>query len=227
MFERFRKQKNQSMNADDRSVALKKLSNAISDVGYWNWWTAEYPKVIMLEFGGVQLWSKPKKNQPPSGQLAIKFQKPISVSFVTREEYRNETPNNWADLLHEDKLEQPTFSHGCFGFNQPKITQQILEDAKRVETVFGINPTESSFGESPITFSFWAGNVGALIACESMEIVTHDGKLSLDQAIQKIDKWWEYWKVYWSKIDSKNPLPKDYACEVTIPAGTPVKIKNG
>ena len=30
-------------------------------------------------------------------------------------------------------------------------------------------------------------------------------------------KWWEYWKYYWRVRGTRDALPKDYACEVTIP----------
>ena len=31
---------------------------------------------------------------------------------------------------------------------------------------------------------------------------------------------WDYWRVYWERRDRKDPLPKDYACEVTIPVAS-------
>lgn len=55
--------------------------------------------------------------------------------------------------------------------------------------------------------------------------MSHDGELSLDDVENRKDKWWDYWKEYWEKRDSENPLPKDYACEVTIPAGQKITIK--
>ena len=30
-------------------------------------------------------------------------------------------------------------------------------------------------------------------------------------------KWWEYWKNYWRLRGTRDALPKDFACEVTIP----------
>ena len=33
------------------------------------------------------------------------------------------------------------------------------------------------------------------------------------------EKWWAYWQEYWKRRESSSPLPRDYGCDVTIPAG--------
>lgn len=34
---------------------LSILESAITDVGYWRWWTSDLPNSIQLEFGGAQI----------------------------------------------------------------------------------------------------------------------------------------------------------------------------
>jgi len=33
------------------------------------------------------------------------------------------------------------------------------------------------------------------------------------------EKWWAYWQEYWKRRESSSPLPRDYGCQGTIPAG--------
>ncbi|MFD1552540.1 hypothetical protein DNU06_17180 [Putridiphycobacter roseus] len=227
MFGRFKKNRKKefSYSPEEMKEKLEVLEDAISDVGYWNWWTADFPKLIMLEFGGTQIWTKPNDNESPSGQIGITFQNPYSVSFLTREQYKRDTPENWADLLHNDKLDQPEIEHGQFTFTDLELIEQIIKESKKVETVFGNKPTDPDFKNAEFKFGFWAINFGCVISCESVNVVSHDGEISLDEVENRKDKWWKYWKEYWEKRDSNNPLPKDYACEVTIPAGQKITIK--
>jgi hypothetical protein len=227
MFSKFKKNKKKEFNYSSEEIKekLKVLEDAISDVGYWNWWTADIPKLIMLEFGGTQIWTKPNDKESPSGQIGITFQNPYSVSFVTRNEYTSVTPENWAELLHNDKLDQPEIEHGQFKFNDIELIEHIIKNSKKVETIFGHNPMEPDFKNAEFIFGFWAVNFGCIISCESIKIVSHDGELSLDDIERRTGRWWEYWKDYWEKRNTENPLPQDYACEVTIPAGQKITIK--
>ena len=37
-------------------------------------------------------------------------------------------------------------------------------------------------------------------------------------------RWWDYWHEYWEKRDTDRALPKDVACEITIPLNRFVAI---
>src|SRR5215475_13507012 len=63
---------------------LDTLAEAISDVGYWQWWAENLPQHFQVEFGGTQLWNAPMAvGEPPSGQIALRFINPKSMSFLT------------------------------------------------------------------------------------------------------------------------------------------------
>ena len=50
---------------------LQIIEEAISDVGYWRWWTKS-EDIFQIEFGGTQLlFSEPVEKEPPSTVLAI------------------------------------------------------------------------------------------------------------------------------------------------------------
>ncbi len=50
-----------------------------------------------------------------------------------------------------------------------------------------------------------------------MTVVAQPGELDPDQIVTAAGDWWEYWREYWRRRETDAPLPKDYACEVTIP----------
>jgi len=65
--------------------------------------------------------------------------------------------------------------------------------------------------------SFWAGNVGFFGFGRELKVFNSQGELSPDGVRSASEQWWEYWKRYWQQKDGPTPMPKDYACEVTIP----------
>ena len=196
---------------------LEILGNAISDVGYWSWWTTNLPKVIQIEFGGTQLYFPPSDNsQPPNTQIAIQFRNPKTISFITREELKSDD-KNWFDDLHNDKMEPPTCSHGEFTFTDQTLMTQIFNDAKTINTIHGYSPKDSLFQTEKYKLAFWAGDYGLAVSSEEIRLLTKVGDIELDQIPSVHSQWWTYWRKYWDLINTKNALPKDYACEVTIP----------
>jgi hypothetical protein len=194
------------------------LENALSDVGIWNWWVAEYPDLFMIEVSGAQIWNNPVKlDSPPSGQIAMVFQNPASVCFIERKEYVVEMEKEWYNLLHDDKLETPSIEAGSLTFDDEIYFKKSVSDSINTHCAFGKLPKDINITKYPIKFVMWAGNCGCLVVAESVKIRSHDGDLTLEEVNNRITKWWDYWKEYWEKRSTENPLPKDYACEVTIP----------
>jgi hypothetical protein len=193
------------------------LSNAICDVGYWSWWTTNLPTVFQIEFGGTQLYFPPSDNsQPPSTQIAIQFRNPKSISFLTRRELKSDDAN-WFDDLHNDKMEAPTCSHEEFTFTDHSLMTAIIKDAKTIKTIHGYSPTDNLFQSEKYKLVFWAGDYGFAVSSEGIKLLTKDGRIELDQIPSVHSQWWTYWRKYWDLINTENALPKDYACEVTIP----------
>lgn len=196
---------------------LEILSEAICDVGYWSWWVTNLPTVIQIEFGGTQLYFPTSDNsQPPNSQIAIQFRNPKSISFLTREELTSDD-ENWFDDLYNDKMEAPTCSHGEFTFTDQSIMTEIINEAKTIKTIHGYSPKDNLFQSEKYKLIFWAGDYGFAVSSDEIRILTKDGDIQLDQIPSIHSQWWTYWRKYWDLINTKNALPKDYACEVTIP----------
>lgn len=197
---------------------LEILEEAISDIGYWSWWAEKLPEAFQIEIGGTHIWSPPKSTDtPPSGQIALRFANPISICFL--KSVSSKLPNNWADLLKDDQLEPFSINYGDFKFNNSNyIRREIMNSNIIVENKFGEDPTLLiDSDDSNFSLAFLAGEVGFIIIAEELRLINQTGDIKLNDIDELVSRWWRYWKEYWELKDTLNELPKDYACEVTIP----------
>ena len=193
---------------------LEILADAISDVGYWSWWTEQLPDVFQIEFGGTQLYFPPSSSgNLPQTQIAIQFRQPTAINFISK---NSTNVFDWADLLKEDKIEPPTISYGEFSFGDTELTKTLLLQVSHYRTYYGSHPSAETLNE-PFSLVFWCGDIGLSISAKEMKLLNHLGEIALPDIADINNKWWEYWRVYWDKRESNEALPKDYACEVTIP----------
>lgn len=97
---------------------IEVLEDAIGDVGRWLSWTDGLPDEFRVQFGGVQLWNPPAVDGgPPSGRVALIFQAPSLVAFITDESMEwvvrpsgvNIQPSarNWDRALKNRSLKTP------------------------------------------------------------------------------------------------------------------------
>ena len=194
---------------------LPALESAISDVGYWTWWTANLPAAFQVEFGGVQLWNPPNgEGQPPSSRVALRFRKPRLVYFLTLVE---SVSVDWPEQLQRDELDPPSINHEAFTLTAADLCRKLVGKAIGVRALIGeagVTPLPTA---EEAFIGFLAGPFGLVVAAESLAVFNHHGELDAPAVLAGIGKWWEYWREYWRCKDTPEPLPRDYACEVTIP----------
>ena len=197
------------------SSSLRILEDAISDVGRWSWWVENFPELFQLEFQGVQLWNPPvKEGKPPSGQIAIQFINPESVNFLS---FSDEVFQDWPTRLRNDALEMP--GQITVLLSDSQAIKKEMKSAKKIETVFGFSCQEGrKFFRSTFQGFVRAGDMGVVVAAPELAWRNHTEKLKLEDIPERNEQWWEYWEKYWDSKDTDHPYPKDYACEVTIPA---------
>lgn len=209
------------MTQEDRNFLsdneqLDILADAISDIGYWSWWTEQLPDIFQIEFGGIQLYFPPTSpDRPPQSRIALQFKYPTSVSFISRNAGTDDF--NWIKDLHEDKMEPPTCSHGEFTFGNFDQIISLFNQKTAFKTVHGSKPTKENALVEHIALVFWCGDMGFAIIAKELKLLNHTGEIALGDIADLNKKWWEYWRLYWDKRDTDESLPKDYACEVTIP----------
>ena len=171
--------------------------------------------MFQVEFGGVQLWCPPAaEGEPPCGIVAVRFAKPISVVFLT---LSDDLHDNWIQQFHDDKLEPFDVSEEHFSFNDRELASSLLQEAVNVDHRHGVDADTEEFHKAKFRLSFAAGGAGLIVAGDTMELHTSRGLMQIDQVEEMSARWWAYWKEYWKLKRSDNPLPRDYACEVTIP----------
>jgi len=192
------------------------LESSISDVGHWTWWTENLPDAFQVEFAGALLWNPPlDEGKPPSGQIALCFRKPRLVYFLT---LSDAVPGDWPDRLRRDDLGSFGLDDDMFTLTSAGLRGQLVAKAASVQALVGEAGITHLPAPGEAFLGFHAGPVGLVIAAESMGVFNHQGELDPTAVVESNRRWWTYWREYWRRIDSPDPLPRDYACEVTIPS---------
>lgn len=192
------------------------LETAISDVGYWRWWTSNLPDAIQLEFGGTQLFFPPAEpDQVTSGLLAVRLRKPSILLFLTGNSAG--LPEDWPEAMARDEYDPFTVEHDRLTFTSHDEAAKYVADAASIKPLVGILSDLPRHRDKAL-LAFRAGPVGFVGTAESIALFNMQGEVDLAAVPDLHSKWWDYWEEYWARKDSPNPMPKDYACEVTIPA---------
>lgn len=198
---------------------LRVLESSISDVGVWNWWTANFPKILQVEFSHVHLYSKPDDaEQPPSNSIAIRFSHPKCVAFMSRRVPGRKVPARWPELLAKDRLKLvPTVDRDGICLTGGARSLAMLDMATKIDYCLGSDAVRWSkrYGSNLV---LWAGPVGLFVASERRELVDFAGRIPMTKIPAMHDAWWKYWRRYWRKIGTSKALPYDPTCEIVIPS---------
>jgi len=199
------------------SEYLSTLESAISDVGYWRWWTDKgMPEYFQVEFGGTQLWTPTTAEVGHhSGLIAIRFHEPRLINFLTMS---SSVPPDWPEKLHRDEMESINLRGDEFTFSSGDRCAKILSRAVQVRSHPGTPGTSPSPAADEAFLALGAYAAGLIVIAESISVLTHFGELDEAAVISSHEKWWEYWREYWKRKRTKKPMPEDYACECTIPS---------
>jgi hypothetical protein len=194
---------------------LRVLESAISDLGCWTWWTAKLPATFQVEFTATQLWNPPSgEGKPPSNQIALRFRNARLVYFLT---LSSSAPNDWPNRLQRDELNPFSVDHEAFTLTNPELCGKLVAKAKSVRALVGEPGTTTLPIAGEAFLGFDAGPVGLVVAAESLGVFNHQGELDPGAVMESNRRWWEYWREYWQRKDTDDPMPRDFACEVTIP----------
>lgn len=204
---------------DNNAATLSLLEKAINDVGYWSYWSADFPQRLQLEFSRVQLWNPPlEEGEPPSSRIAIILPNPLSVTFLTFPANPS-TPPTWPELMVNDALSLPRSVFVTF--NNRQEIEQTLSATTRKEHVFGFSSDDKQCFTTQYQCLVNAGSIGILVCSNDTPSWRNhtEENLSLADVVIRNQQWWDYWKIYWDSQDTDHPLPADPTCEATIPAG--------
>ena len=198
--------------------ALGILADAISDVGAWQWWHLEND-MLQLEFCDVQLYdeSKPEKDPHTMDVIAIRFLGNVFAVFLDNLEEDAEKP--WYERFHDDEIPAFECDEYELNFDDPEYAHTVYNayrNRTKITPFDGIDILNSA-GH---LIAAKCGDTGIVAGGDRMEVVSRNAAISEEEIEPLSRKWWEYWKQYWRLRGTRNALPKDRACEVTIPVNT-------
>ncbi len=197
------------MNKESKDILCK----AISDVGYWQWWD-EAEGDYMVEFGGVLMYDESKKGKKArTSVIGLGFFGNAFLVYLS-----NEMVPNWYELLHEDAIDPFTVDSDSLVFDDADYAIGLLSKfAKRRGPFYSEEEAKSTIKNAKEIVSGTCGNVGFIIGGDDCKVIGSKEDYTDEDIKVASDKWWEYWKDYWLKRDTKDAYEEDYACEVTIP----------
>ena len=160
--------------------AIKILEEAISDVGYWLWWTVQ-ENGCQLEFAGTQIWNAPEsEDQPPSGIIALRYTGNVFLSFLTRngsEEYSE----HWFDRLQRDEMEPLRLSPDEFFLNNREGFLSVVKQAGETQLIRGTAIGDASIPPITNTIAFYAGQFGVIAGGNELRIFSHQGEIKIQE----------------------------------------------
>ena len=192
--------------------ALNILADAISDVGAWWCWHVG-DDMLQLEFRDVQLYdeTKDEKETHTTDVLAVRFYGHVFAVFLN-----DLNDMNWHERFRDDdSILYPVDTYDM-AFDDKKEAEALLNDYRNRIPVKDFKGTETLLTAKHI-FCARCDAVGFIVGGDEIEIVGEKGKYTEEEIEPLSRKWWEYWKYYWRVRGTRDALPKDYACEVTIP----------
>ena len=202
------------MSDDSQDEWRPIFARVVSDVGYWRHWLTN-PKFFQIEFGGAQLCWQPPSNEcnPPDSIVALRVYEPRFTIFVTNEP---SLPPDWSEALQNDRIDPFTLEFGQFRFDDVRFANAVLGKGART-VLLGAAPSRDEDFAGFELLAFTAHQVGLVVSGSRILPANRFGHLDAEALRKANSSWWDYWRNYWQRRNSPNPMPHDYACEVTIP----------
>ena len=195
----------------DRNT-LNILTDAISDVGSWQWWYID-EDMVQTEFCDVQLYDESKSENEPhtTDVLAVRFWGHAFAVFLD-----NLEEQDWIERLRDDdSVIYPVEAYELV-FDDRKEAASVLDGYQHRTVMKGFEGAETLSSAKHILCAR-CGEAGFVVGGDEIEIVGKKGKYTEEEIETAFRKWWDYWQTYWKLRKTKDACPKDYACEITIP----------
>ena len=195
--------------------ALNILADAISDAGAWQWWHIEND-MLQLEFCDVQLYdeSKAEKDTHTTDVIAIRFFGNVFAVFL--DDLTEDAVKPWYERFYDDEI--PAFE--CDGyeleFDDPEYAREVYNEYKNKTPKTAFDGLNTLIGANHL-IAVKCGDTGVVAGGDRIEVVSKNASISEEDIERLSRKWWDYWEKYWRLRGTRDALPKDPACEVTIP----------
>lgn len=193
------------------------IEEALTDIGRWVWWTAD-KDMFHIEFAGAQLFFPPiEKGTIPTSILGLQFLDIKCIARLSKDTLVLNENVEWFDNIQKDLSKPFPLAPGSLTLSNPKKVLEFLNSAHQITFFKGDMEDIQSLNTAETFIGFWAGTAGMIIIAKEMKLTSHHGKVKLNDIPELNEKWWNYWKEYWDKKLSGNPIPYDYNCEIIVP----------
>ena len=191
------------------------LSDAISDIGSWQWWyTAE--DMFQLEFCGVMLYDDTKAEKDThTSTVALRFYGNSFAVFL--DNLQEETGRKWYDRFYDDEILTIEIDPYEFRFDDIGYADQVF-NLYRNKTPMKRFESTDDFSSVKHILACRCGDYGFIAGGDDLAVVGHKGKYTEEEIEEAAKRWWAYWRDYWRLRKTKEAYEKDWACEITIPA---------
>lgn len=199
--------------------ALDILADAVSDVGSWQWWHME-KDMLQLEFRDVRLYdaSKPEKDAHTMDVTAVRFYGNVFAVFLDDLEEEGKRP--WYERFYDDEITAFACSGYVMKFDSPEFAQEVIHSYRNRTPVTPFEGRDTLTGAKHL-IAARCHDVGIAAGGDRIRIVSRNGPIEEEKIESLSEKWWKYRKNYWKMRETKDAFKKDWAREVTIPAGSP------
>ena len=196
------------MNID----VLNILTDAISDVGSWHWWTIK-DDMVQAQFCDIMLYDENASEDEPHSidVLAVRFKGNTFALFLD-----NLNEENWYERFEEDDAIIYPIDTYNMAFDDAEEAEKLLNEYEHKTAIKDFNGSETLLSAKHLLYA-GCGDVGFIVGGEEIEVVGRKGKYTEEEIETAHQKWWEYWKSYWKQRGTKDAYPEDYVCEVSIP----------
>ena len=120
-------------------------------------------------------------------------------------------------LLQQARIGPLAITYDSFTFQDANVAGAVLAEANTVQSLVGTLPGAETWVKTPSHLVFWAGEAGAVVGAEAMEVFAEIGPITAGDVERMRHAWFVYWKQYWKRRGRHDALPIDWACEVTLP----------
>ena len=197
-----------------KKETLDILSEAISDVGSWQWWyTAK--DMFQLEFCDVMLYDETKaEKEPHTSVIALRFYGNAFAVFLDNLE--EETGKKWYDRFYDDEILILQIEPYEFRFDDIEYAEKVFGGYRNKTTMKQFEGI-GDFSCVKHILAAKCEEYGFIVGGDDLVVVGKSGKYTEEEIVNAAKKWWAYWRNYWRLRKTKEAYEKDWACEVTIP----------
>ena len=194
------------------------LADAISDAGAWQWWHVE-DNMLQLEFCDVQLYDESKSENDPRTMdvIAIRFFGNVFAVFL--DDLDDDAAKPWYERFHDDEIAAFECEGYELEFDNPEYAEKVYDGYRNRIAITSFDGMDTLRSANHL-IAVKCGDVGVVAGGDRIAAVSKNASIAEGEIEPLSRKWWEYWKKYWRLRGTRDALPKDQACEVTIPVDT-------